>query len=198
VAKAKKAKKKAKKTTVGTDRVRELIEPDPLAEIGSQVTEFINRILELRTLAPVLADAKRIVNDTESRIRVLRLEQTDLLNGLLVDLPPEEVRQGPPVQQTPEFGPESSPEFSPDAFPDDEPVDEFSSALRNVDWLGAKTVASCNQAGITTVRKIVEWYASGTPFSSITGIGPAEDAELRRLVGPYRSKVPQIRAALGM
>ncbi len=201
-------KKRTKKTR--PEAVRRLIEPDPLDEIAPQAKELLDRVLELRALTPVLSDAKKLAADTESRIRVLQQELDDVLNGLLPGMPPDQVPKPCQVAVEPEAAPWAPTELpvpiqEPDGgdFPglgdDEEPtVEAYNEPLRDRSELSAKTVASCNQAGLMTVGKVVEFWASRFPFSKIQGIGPVEDKELRALVHPFRPLLPQIRTSLGM
>ena len=211
---AKKKAKRLKKTKPET--VRRLVVSDPIDEIAPQAKELLDRILELRTLTPVLSDAKKLAAETESRMRVLQQEKDDILNGLLPGMPPEPAPQFPPMVPVPESGPRGyrvavSPAETPEGVPEDawdapepEPDDDtpaaesYNEPLRDRDELSAKTVASCNNAQLLTVGKVVEWWASRVPFSSIPGVGSAEDRELRALVSPYRSMWPKRRATLGM
>ncbi|MHA1565285.1 MAG: hypothetical protein ACTSX7_08250 [Alphaproteobacteria bacterium] len=177
---------------------------DPIDEIADQAKELLDRVLELRSLAPTLSEAKALVAQTESRMRVLQQELNDVMNGLLPNMPSvETVEPGPqPIvmasdEPTVTGEPGSISELPEDS--DDIPsADGYNQPLRDRTDLSTKTIASCNRAGMMTVGKVVEWYASGTPFGAINGIGPAEDKELRALVAPYRHMLPKIRYKLGM
>lgn len=205
------------KTGVQADDVRRVMADDPLRGIESQSVELINRIIELRSLAPVLSEAQSTVRTTEARIRTLRTELHDIQNALLADLPAEG-RYGPPVEVPSARRSVRVPlDVVVDAVPDDAPLDDddldtwqipdnqpevstderFFSPLSQT-GLSTDALGACNRAGLLTVAKVVEWHAAGAPFSSIRGIDPVQERELQELVRPYLDKIPAIQRKLGM